>query len=209
MPVSQFGNVKRNGAGWLGQLRHNGRPYWTNTVSTDHEAAKQADRRASSSSRPSALKVFVRLPFIDNCGPYTGSKWQLWWLRRLRFKLTGSEDSLQVGLTDEEKQWLQEHSLEDLQEQFKRAGLKRCGKAGRSWQYRGVSARDGKWRAQLRVNSNGVSKHVLRKMFDTEQDAARAYDYVTLQHNGRCTTCSPFQVLQTAAKRAENNVVQS
>ena len=106
-------------------------------------------------------------------------------LCRLIYKVTSSEEKLQVSLDAAQRRWLEEHSLEELQLEFKRASLKRGGKAGRSSQYRGVSARKGKWRAQLRVTIGGKRTHVLEASFDSETDAAHAYDCAAVQWLGR------------------------
>ena len=105
-------------------------------------------------------------------------------LCRLIYKVTGSEEKLQVSLDDEQRRWLEEHSLEELQLEFERASLKRGGKSGRSSQYRGVSANRGKWRAQLRRTMGGKMTYVLQASFDSETDAAHAYDCAAVRWLG-------------------------
>ncbi len=51
--------------------------------------------------------------------------------------------------------------------------------------FRGVSqAKGGKWSAQLKIY--GRQKHL--GTFDTEEDAARAYDAAVIERDGRCST---------------------
>ena len=90
-----------------------------------------------------------------------------------------------MSLDAEQRRWLEEHTLEELQHEFKRATFKRSGKAGRSSQYRGVSAVGRKWMAKLSAGSRERVKCVLRESFESESDAARAYDRAAVQCRGR------------------------
>ena len=112
---------------------------------------------------------------------------------RLMYKLTGSEEKLQVSLDAEQRRWLEEHSLEELQHEFKRASLKAGGKTGRSSQYRGVSAFKGNWMAQLRVTLKGKEMRAFRQIFKLETDAVYAYDTAKVQWFGRWATSLPIQ----------------
>ena len=104
---------------------------------------------------------------------------------RLIYKVTGSEEKLQVSLDAEQRRWLEDHSLEELQHEFKRASLKHGGRSGRSSQYRGVNAHRGKWRALLTLTMGGKKTHVLNASFWSEADAMYAYDCAAVQWLGR------------------------
>jgi hypothetical protein len=97
---------------------------------------------------------------------------------------TNSPKALQVGLSDAEKQWLDTHSLSDLQLEFKRACIK-PGKGGSS-AYRGVCAVKGRFKAKVRQKVAGRNVCLFCQLFDCEEDAARAYDCAALQYRGRC-----------------------
>ena len=90
-----------------------------------------------------------------------------------------------MDLDGAQRRWLREHTLEELQSQFKRDSLKEVGKAGCTSHYRGVSAARAKWRAQFNKKIGGTSKIVFRKEFESERDAATAYDHIAIQWNGR------------------------
>ena len=84
-----------------------------------------------------------------------------------------------------QRRWLEEHSLDELQAQFKRASLKMARRKECSSQFRGVSKWMEKWQAQFRVRIDGKQIFILNQIFESEQDAARAYDHATLKHKGR------------------------
>ena len=90
-----------------------------------------------------------------------------------------------MDLDDGQRGWLQEHTLEELQDQFKQASQKEIGQAGRTSQYRGVCLVKGKWLAKFHKRIKGNRKFFLQKLFESEQDAATAYDHTAIQLNGR------------------------
>ena len=100
-----------------------------------------------------------------------------------------------MSLDAEQRRWLEGHSLEELQHEFKRASLKRGGRSGRSSQYRGVSAHRGKWQARLKLTIGGMKTYVLRAFFGLEADAVYAYNCAAVQWLGRCTTYMPLQFM--------------
>lgn len=100
--------------------------------------------------------------------------------------MTGSDENLQVSLDAEQRRWLEEHTLEELQFELKPDFLKPDGRRrADTSQYRGAGAYKDRWRAQLVLKLAGQRKQVLFKVFEAETSAARAYDRAVIKWRGR------------------------
>ena len=101
---------------------------------------------------------------------------------RVWYKLEGPDcTKIQVGLSADEMRSLDAITLEQLLVLLKRAQLQTRQDASK---YVGVSqAHSGRWRAQYRCRDRSGLRRCA--VFDTEDQAARAYDRWALQELGR------------------------
>ena len=110
-------------------------------------------------------------------------------LHRLAYKTRGPQSLLQVGLSDAGK--LDNHSLEELKDEFQRACIK-PRKQNITSEFLGVSRTpSGEIIAQVAQRVGGKIVTLFFHMYDDEEEAARAYDRAALQlrglrHRGRC-----------------------
>lgn len=91
------------------------------------------------------------------------------------------EEEMQVGLTAEEKQQLEDFTLDQLLATFRAESFK---VSSGSSAYRGVSFHKGRQKFQVRISIK--SKQITLGYFETEAQAARAYDAAGILHLGRC-----------------------
>ena len=102
----------------------------------------------------------------------------------------GKADEMQIGLTAQERQQLEGSSLPDLVAAFRAASttFSRGSSA-----YRGVSFRSRTGKYVARIQGLG-SKPISLGYWDSEDDAARAYDAAALARHGRYVLISKAAV---------------
>ena len=105
------------------------------------------------------------------------------WVCRARYIAGQTVEGL-PPISEEKRAELDQMSIEQLQASIKETGTIKAG--GRSI-YRGVSAQNGKWHAQIRCS--GKKKHL--GMYQTEEEAAHAYDRAAIAKDGRYTQQPP------------------